>query len=132
MKLAYSIILFFLFLSNSSQAQPAFNWDRSSATDKEKAGYTCSANLLIMTMGDPQKLEPELGTVATIGGMILSELAAYETIGRTGQDMSMGEIFSIRDQEIKRSKYCWLDIILLQTKFLKIATTVYHGQHLLL
>lgn len=101
MKICKSIASLLLMLSFAAQAKADFQWDRSSATEKEKNAYACSAQLMIMSMGDMQEPEPELQNIATIGGMILSQLAAYETMERTGQDMTLGDVMSIREQEIE-------------------------------
>lgn len=89
-----------LLITLSSTALAEYVWDRNSATDKERTGYTCSAQLMVMTMGDAGKNSDELQLKATTGGMILSQLAAQETMQRTGKGITNGNMLTIRDNEI--------------------------------
>ena len=100
MKVLLATWILMLIIAGTTQAQENLTWDRDNATEKEIMGYTCSAQLMIMTMGDSQEFEPNLEATATYGGMLLSQLASFETMERTGQAMSIGEVVSIRDQEI--------------------------------
>ncbi len=103
MNLSYptgSILL--LLLSSSANAQ--FIWDRQEATEKEKMGYICSAQLYILTGGDAGEHVEELQRNAQAGGMLFSQLAAHETTQRTQEGLTHGDVISIRDQELNKLK----------------------------